>query len=203
MTDTEKLRIKVLDEKADYTLWKIRLTAVCNFKGCDSALTSERPVRPMTDDVFAGHKKTASGLIVTALNDAALRVVRSVIGEPVKMFQKLDARYDSKTTSSKISRMVELVSLKYRSVRSDISKHIDKMAALLEKLQAMKASVEDTLAVGILLASIEVEEMGPVVAAIKTLSEDKVTWDAVAERLIEEARAIRTSNGAQAKVANA
>ena len=85
----------------------------------------------MSDGVFAGHNN-ASSIIVTVLNDAAFRVVRSVIGNPVQMLKKLDAWYDSKTTSSNIRRMVKLLSLKYRSVRFDISKHIDKMAAFLE-----------------------------------------------------------------------
>ena len=201
MTDTEKVRLKVLDDKADYSLWKIRLEAVCSVKGCESALTSDGPPEGVLTDQFEQHKKTASGIIVTALNDSALRVVRSVIGKPNQMLEKLNARFDSRTTSSKITRMVELVSLRYRGVRSDISKHIDKMASLLEQLRAMNAIIDDPLAVGILLASIDVEELGPVVAAIKTLSEESVKWDGVAERLIEESRSIRTSGHVQATVA--
>ena len=141
MTDTEKVRLKVLDDKADYSLWKIRLEAVCSVKGCESALTSDGPPEGVLTDQFEQHKKTASGIIVTALNDSALRVVRSVIGKPNQMLEKLNARFDSRTTSSKITRMVELVSLRYRGVRSDISKHIDKMDAIVEQLAAMQASV--------------------------------------------------------------
>lgn len=65
----------------------------------------------------------------------------------------------------------------------------------------MDAKINGTLAVRILLASIEVEEMGPVVATIKTLSEENLKWDSVAEILIEEARAIRSSAGTRTEVA--
>lgn len=79
-------------------------------------------------------KKTAWGIIVSSLNDTDLRVVPNVIGKTVEMLTNLDARNDSKSTSSKMSEMVELVSLKYITVRLDLSMHIDKMAALIEQL---------------------------------------------------------------------
>jgi len=65
MTDTEKVRLRVLDEKADYALWKIRLEAVCSVKGCDMALTSNSTPAGMTDEKFKEHCRTASGIIVT------------------------------------------------------------------------------------------------------------------------------------------
>lgn len=131
MTNSDNLRIKVLDENTEYGLWRIRLEGACDLNNCAHARTANRPDISISDAYHAVHRKTAIGIIVCPVNDAALRVVRSVIGKPVEMLQKLDARYDSKWTSSKISKIVDLLSLEFVTVRSDVSKHIYKMAVLL------------------------------------------------------------------------
>lgn len=55
-----------------------------------------------------------------------------------------------------------------------MSNNIEKMALSLEQLCMMSATIDVKLAVRILLASIKTEQLGPVVAAIKTLSEKDV-----------------------------
>lgn len=71
------------------------------------------------------------------------------------MLEKLDGLFSLQTTASKISKMSELVSLHYRRLQADWPKNIDKMTELLERLRSMKATIHDSLAVGILLALIE------------------------------------------------
>ena len=56
----------------------------------------------MESTKFAEQRLQASGIIVNALGDQALRVVKAHKGDPFEMLEKLDARYDSKTTASKI-----------------------------------------------------------------------------------------------------
>lgn len=51
--------------------------------------------------------------------------------------------------------------------------------------------MDKSLSVGILIASIEVPELGAVVAAIKTLADEDVKWETVSERLIEEGRGLK------------
>ena len=196
MTDYDKVRIRPLDEKSDYSLWRLRVESAVDKKGLTAAFTQKEAPLDVDAVAFESQKKQASGIIVEALGDHALRVVRTVKGKPVEMLEKLDGRYDSKTTASKISKMFELVSLRYTSPRFDITKHIDKMAAIVEQLAAMQASMDESLTVGILVASIDVVEMRPVISAIKTLADGDVKWDGVAERLIEEWRSIK--NGAHA-----
>ena len=53
--------------------------------------------------------------------------------------------------------------------------------------------MHESLAVGILIASIEVHEMRAAVAAMKTLADADVKWDTVAERLIEEWRGLKNT----------
>lgn len=117
----------------------------------------------------------ASNIIDFTLGNHALRVVRSAVGQPQSMMKKLDAYYVSKSTSTLVSKMSELVSVQYKNVGEDIEKHIDGVAELLEQLGSMDAVLSDVLAFGILVASIEVMELAPVTATIKTIAEKNIT----------------------------
>lgn len=57
------------------------------------------------------NKKKARNLIIHALTEKPLRVVRSKIGEPFEIIHKLDEREDSKSTASRIIKMTDFVSL--------------------------------------------------------------------------------------------
>lgn len=194
MTDSDKMRIKPLDGKSDYALWRLRVEAACDAKGLTEAFSSEKKPAGSDTERLVAVRKQASGIIVSALGDHALRVVRSVVGNPAAMLEKLDARYDSKSTASKITKMSKLVSVRFSNPKAGIEKHIDAMAALLEQLKAMNAKMDDSLAVGILIASIDVPDLKPVVAAIKTLSDSVATWETVSERLIDEWRGLRKTS---------
>lgn len=51
--------------------------------------------------------------------------------------------------------------------------------------------MDESLSVGTLIASIEVAEMSPVVAAIRTLADTDVKWESVAECLFDEWRGLK------------
>ena len=107
------------------------------------------------------------------------------------MLAKLDARYASKTAASKITKMTDLITMSYMSLKSDITKHIELMAATVEQLRGMKVTIEESFAVAILVASVQVPSLRPATTAIKTLAEDDLKWETVAERLIEEAKGLK------------
>lgn len=135
---------------------------------------------------FGVVQKQVSRTIFSALGDQNFRVVRSVLGKPVEMLENFMLDTTQKSTASKITKMSELVSVRYTNPKADISKLIDFMPALLEQLKAMEAKMDDSLAVGILIVSIDVHDFKPVVAAIKTLSDAYATWETVSERLVDE-----------------
>lgn len=60
-----------------------------------------------------------------------------------------------------------------------MAKQIDHLAGLLEQLSAMDSPLPETLAVGILVASIEVNDLMPVTASIKTMADQYVTCEDV------------------------
>ena len=96
------------------------------------------------------------------------------------MIEKVFGRFDFKSTASKISKMVDLVSHRFNNPRSDITKQIDRMAAVLQQLAAIKAIMDEGLQVEMLVASIDFVEMRAVVACLKTLADVEVKWDSVA-----------------------
>lgn len=72
--------------------------------------------------------------------------------------EKLDARFDSWSAATNILKIIEVVSTRYCNVKDDITKHIDRMAELLQQLKSMKEIMDDAVQVGILIASINVPE---------------------------------------------
>lgn len=86
--------------------------------------------------------------------------------------------------------MTKLVSTKYCNEGSSISKHIDRMSALVEQLHGMKADTERLLAITFLVVPIELDGLRAVTKAIKRKAEKDLTWDFMAERLVGEHRAL-------------
>ena len=188
MTDQpeNKPRIRPLTDKSDYSLWRARIMSACSGKSLSDVFEDKTDGSRPTDEAFNKRCSQVSDLIVSALSDDAMRIVMDVIGDPKTMISKLDDRYRSKSTASKISKITELVSIRYKNVRKDIAKHVDKMSGIVSELKGMKMNLEDTLTVGVLVASIEAPELSAVAAAIKTLAEDDLKWENVAARFIEE-----------------
>lgn len=104
---------------------------------------------------------------------------------------KLDARYDSKSTTSKIPKMSGDVLLWYSYHRSDNSKCIDKIVILIELLFAMSTTLDKTLTIGILAASISITKLHPISTATNTPPESKLPWIDVTCWLIENCESLK------------
>lgn len=63
--------------------------------------------------------------------------------------------------------------------------------------------LDSTLEVGLLIYSVDVPQLQPVTAAIKTLAKDKISWEAVTSRLIEEQKALVNEGGKPGRVNSA
>ena len=110
MTEKDKLRVTVLKAGMDFDLWKIRLMGALQWHGLMDALNedeaSESSDAPARDAAkIAVDCARASALIVTALDETALRVVQKVNGNPSQMMTKLDERYNSTSTAAKYDRV--------------------------------------------------------------------------------------------------
>lgn len=81
--------------------------------------------------------------------------------------------------------MPEIVPVRFTIIDDDITQHIDRVERLVEKLEGMNTNLETELVIGILTESIYVEELKSTTAAMKNISDDKLKWEDVTERLIK------------------
>lgn len=95
----DKVWFGKLDDKYDYTAWRNRVLSLIGSKEFQDA------INPKLDRTVKPEKKVhASNLITSALSGEALRVVRSNIGEPAQMLQKMDERYQPRSTGKQITK---------------------------------------------------------------------------------------------------
>lgn len=170
MASLEKIRIRRLGDKSGYALWRIHVIAKIGAKGYADALDQD-----IARSCSVETRRRASNIIVSTLSDKALRVVRSVVNETRAMLDKLDSRNNSETVASRIAKMSDFVGTRYSSLGDDMSAHVAVMAALIEQLRGMGITFDDTLAVGILVSSLDVTELAPVAALIETLLDDSLS----------------------------
>ena len=145
-------------------------------------------------------QRRASRIIIHAVMDKPHRVIRSNVGNPFRTIMKLDERYDSKSTATPVSRVTELMSLRYTSPRRNIWPHIEEMVALLEEPDSMNMKMPDELEISFLISSVYVAEMAPVKAAITTRADRRATWESVTARIIEEHMLLKSKNGSNERL---
>lgn len=104
------------------------------------------------------------------------------------MATKIDNHYDSKSSASRIAQMSELVSTWYNSLNENISAHVDQLDGLVKQLKGIDTTLEEDLAMGMLVTSIHMAELLQVTQSIKTLSKCHINWEDIDKLLIEEAK---------------
>lgn len=190
--DVEKSRVKPFVGTGDYILFKTKIKLACQAKGLSNALICEQnPGKEETNVDFKAEQLRVSNIIFNCITNDPPRIVCMDTDNPFHMMRKLEQRYDSHSSTSLISKMTALVSVKYKSVKVDLGKHVDKMATLMEQIRNMNTVIEEKLAAAFLIASIGAQELLPTAVEIRTLSNEIVTWVDVSDRLIEEYRNVR------------
>lgn len=121
------------------------------------------------------------------------RIVRNVVGNPLLILSKLNDRYNSKTISCRIFKMSELIYTRCTILRNDMEKHIDKFVGI-DPRRTIRGMFDDSLAFGILVASIDVPEIYPATAAMIALPDEDINSEAVSARLIDESKNHKSGN---------
>ena len=180
----------------DYGLWRMRLRAACRVKGVwgvvesTSNTDSQSTTATTTTTVStpsASKKERASGIIISALGDAPLRVVVEAEDDPAKMIKLLDARYASNRTVSRIAVQTQLFRMSYSN--QNMLAYIDQYASLFSQLERMgkDAAIPESHKAPMLLASINPDSvLESTAAALRTKEVSELTWDFVATTLIDE-----------------
>ena len=195
----------------DYGLWRLRLRAACRVKGVwhvvdtSASATSSSSTATETQDAarLSAKREKASGIIISALGDAPLRVVLEADDDPVKMLQLLDARYASNRTVSRIAVQTQLFRMTYKD--QNMSTYVDQYTSLFSQLERMgkDAAIPETHKAPMLLASIDPTcSLEPTAAALRTKSISELTWDYVATTLIDEYNARHASSTRPNKTRN-
>jgi gag-polypeptide of LTR copia-type len=194
-----KVQLPKFDGKpsSDYGLWLCRLEAILEAKGLAHTIqdSNERAVpaeSASTDIVDAALQvRKTSSINVNGLADKPLRIVRAHCKYPLKMIQKLNERYASSTLSTRMSLLWQLNGLSYQRGK-DMGDFVDSFASILDRLECMGAKIDEDLSVVMLLSSMN-GSFESTVEAIKTLGDEKLTWDDVCSRLIEVAKTSQNS----------
>ena len=188
-----KLSLPRFDGKpsSDYHLWQLRLLAILESKDLSVCIKedSTATIESMRDGTLVlipteEQNRKAAAIIINGLGDKPLRVVSNHTKDPQVMLQKLRERYASTKLSTRMSLMSELQSLRYKS--GDMGEYIDRYTGLLDRLESMSAKVPEELAIIMFLHSMN-GKFEAIIAAIRTMGDDKLTWDDVTARLLEEA----------------
>jgi gag-polypeptide of LTR copia-type len=189
---------------SDFGLWLFRLQDVLEDKGIAYTIEPEEfPPRSSLTGIelpsatslsesaeFAAARKKSAAIIINGLGDKPLRVVVSRRRDPALMILKLNKRCASSTLSTRMSLIFELYTLSYVH-NKDMGEYVDTYTSLLNRLAAMNAPIPDDLAVIMFLSSLQ-GHFEATVAAIRSISDDNLTWDDVTSRLIEEASSPRS-----------
>lgn len=112
LIDQDRTRIRPLDDKSGFRLWKIRVTAAIEGEGRVTVLYPFGVVSSFSAKIDSGIKalrRQASNIMLNALSDQALKALRSVIGSTQELLTKLDSPYNSKCAASKIFELCEMV----------------------------------------------------------------------------------------------
>ena len=147
---------------------------------------------------MAKREKT-SGIIISALGDAPLRVVMDAEDDPARMLQLLDSRYASNRTVSRISVQTQLFQMLYTD--QNISTYIDQYTSLFSQLECMgkDAAIPESHKASMLLVSIDPNcALESTAADLPTKDSNKLTWDYVTTTLIDEYNA-KVSSGTLSK----
>jgi hypothetical protein len=189
-----KLQLSKFDGKpsSDYGLWLCRLEAILEAKGLahtiqdsdEGAVPAESALTDIVDAALQVRK--TSSIIVNGLADKPLRIVRAHCKCSLKMIQKFNERYASTTLSTRKSLIWQLNGLSHQRGK-DMGDFVDSFAFILDRLECMGVKIDEDVS-GVMLLSSKDSSFESTVEAIKTLGDEKLTWDDVCSRLIEVAK---------------
>lgn len=179
------------DRNEDFQLWALRFEVLAEAKDLSSVLFTDAIENEDTDALESALKaKIIKGraLLVMCLGPKALRTVAAEKKNPFRMYKKLEERYATRTPASRVQLQTQLHQMKYDSGKS-MSEYIDGLESIFNQLNSMDSPVDPSMQVAILLASfgtVDETPYGPVISALQTMTDERLTWEAASARLLQE-----------------
>ena len=185
----------------DFSLWATRMEAILEAKDLMGIISGEE-VKPDASNIVQVtlyHKRVRKvrAFLINSLGDRPLRAVQSSKDDPQAMWKKLHDRYATSSSASRIQIQTALHTKKIKAGET-MADFIDGFESLFTRLASMNSEVKEDMQVAILLAALSSEkEYENVIAALKTLPQEALTWDDVTARLIEESKSKTVKKGSQ------
>ena len=184
--DIEKETYKVQKfngNKDDFSLWVIRVTTCLKEKGVFNLVKTKEPL--VTDE---RKKDKCLAILINSLGDRPLRAVQTVADDPKEVWDKLHARYASSGASRRVALQTEALTKRWDE-SMDMEDYVTSFENLYERLEKMGNKVPEETRLSTLLTSFQLSESkehNNLIEAIKTVDEERFTWEVATSRLIEE-----------------
>ena len=101
MTSSTKVKVPIFDGK-NFASWKYRIQLVCQMNECNKTLTTNEKPAGVTEADWTKMKIKASNLIVFAVNNQQLELIKS-INTPKEMLEKFANIYEQKSDSYRLT----------------------------------------------------------------------------------------------------
>ena len=174
-----------------FSLWSLRFEALLESKDLLGVVTTD----PLSDTTFAdldadirAKLLKAKLLLVQSLGDKPLRTVASERKNVFQMYQKLNERYASQNTATRVQLQTELYQNSF-SKNQAMSEYVDEFESVFAQLEAMESPVPESMQIAILFASFSStaeSSYGAIITALQTLGDDDLSWERATARLLQQ-----------------
>ena len=144
--------------KDDFVLWKLRIQTELEDNNCLKIVLGTKPAPTeehgvLAMEMYGKRKKKAMSILIKGLGDKPLKAIQRYAADPAATWTKLQERYASKSTSTRMMLLNELFNLKY-SPSVPMDDHITNFELITSKLSAAGYDLDKLLQVTLLLSSV-------------------------------------------------
>lgn len=104
---------------------------------------------------------------------------------------------------SKIRNVLQASRIRYASITKNVGWHVDNTDCILEHPRPIGTILKNWLVIGIILASVDVNDLQPETVKTKKVPEADVAWDDVTNRTVDEVKTICSTHKSCQKAASA
>lgn len=181
-----------------YGIWKMRIRALIEEEGALQAL-DENPPHILTSR-WRKKERLAKGVIIEHLSDAMLGFATST-DTARSILLKLDSLYERQSLATQLAVEKKLIVFKYKD-DSPLTKHFILFDEMIVELAAAGETLKETSKIARLLLTLPTT-YDPVVTAIQTMADNKMTLPFVKTRLLDYEIKLRNErNDTSGKVLN-
>jgi transposase InsO family protein len=169
----------------DYDNWKFRLRSVLRMKKVLIVLDETKPTNEKELESWNEAEDRAQSIIIACISDSHLIYIQKDGIQTAKdMIQALDATFAKKSVSSRMYLMNQVLNLRMDELDT-MECHLRKFDEMFRKLKTAGSQLDEVDEVCCLLRTLP-PSYGPLITALETLAEEKLTKEFVRNRLMDQ-----------------